>query len=89
MTDDEKKIQLAIAVSSAVQDTCIKLKIQPYDAVEVMAKAMMILAFSSSREGREADVVLDIVGMIWELGTDMIKRKRGEESDESSVQRNH
>lgn len=89
MTDDKKKIQLAIAVSSAVQDTCIKLKIQPYDAVEVMAKAMMILAFSSSREGREADVVLDIVGMIWELGTDMIKRKRGEESDESSVQRNH
>lgn len=89
MTDDKKKIQLAIAVSSAVQDTCIKLKIQPYDAVEVMAKAMMILAFSSSREGREADVVLDIVGMIWELGTDMTEAKRGEGDNASSVQRNH
>lgn len=89
MTDDEKKIQLAMAVSSLVQDTCIKLKIQPHDAVEVLAKTLMVLAITSSREGREADVVLDVVGLIWELGTDMIERKRGEGDNASSVQRNH
>jgi hypothetical protein len=85
MTDDEKKIQLAITVSSAVQDTCIKLKIPPYDAIEVMAKTMMVLAITSAKGGREADVVLDVIGMIWEVGTDMIDRKREEDGDESSV----
>ena len=89
MTDDEKKIELAMKVSSLVSKTCIKHKIVPYEAIEVMAKTMMVLAITSAREGREADVVLDVVGLVWELGTDMIEKKRGEEDDESSVQRSH
>ena len=89
MTDDEKKMELALAVSSAVQDTCVRLKIEPYDAVEVMAKVLMVLAITSAKGGREADVVLDVIGMIWELGTDMIEAKRGEGDDESSMQRSH
>jgi len=89
MTEDEKKIELAMRVSSLVRNTCIKLKIQPYDAIEVMAKTMMVLAITSAKAGREADVVLDVIGMIWEVGTDMIDRKREEDGDESSVQRSH
>jgi hypothetical protein len=89
MTDDEKKMELAVQVSSLVSDTCIKLKIAPYDAILVLAKTMMILAITSARGGREADVVLDVVGMIWEVGTNMIDRKREEDGDESSVQRSH
>jgi len=89
MTDDEKKIELAVQVSSTVSDTCIKHKILPYDAIEVMAKTMMVLAITSAKAGREADVVLDVIGMIWEVGTDMIDRKREEDGDESSVQRSH
>jgi hypothetical protein len=89
MTEDEKKIELAMRVSSLVRNTCIKLKIQPYDAIEVMAKTMMVLAITSAKSGREADVVLDVIGMIWEVGTDMIDRKREEDGDESSVQRSH
>lgn len=89
MTDDEKKTELAIQVSSLVSDTCIKLKIAPYDAILVLAKTMMILAITSAKSGREADVVLDVVGMIWEVGTNMIDRKREEDGDESSVQRSH
>ena len=89
MTDDENKMELAIQVSSLVSKTCIELKIQPYDAIEVIAKTMMILAITSSKAGREADVVLDVIGMIWEVGTDMIDRKREEDDDESSVQRSH
>jgi hypothetical protein len=89
MTDGEKEIQLAMAVSSLVHDTCIRLKIEPYDAVKVLATNLMVLAITSARGGREAYVALDIVGIIWELGTDIIDRKRREEDDESSVQRNH
>lgn len=89
MTDDEKKIELALGISSLVSKTCIKHNIAPYEAIEVMAKTMMVLAITSARDGREADVVLDILAMIWELGTDMIEKKRGEEDDESSVQRSH
>jgi hypothetical protein len=89
MTDNEKKIELAMRVSSLVSKTCIELKIQPYDAIEVMVKTMMALAITSARDGREADVVLDVVGLIWEVGTDIIEAKRGEDDDESSVQRSH
>jgi hypothetical protein len=89
MTDDEKKMELAMKVSTLVSKTCIKHKIQPTDAILVLAKTMMILAITSARGGREADVVLDVVGMIWEVGTNMIEKKREEEDDESSVQRSH
>ena len=89
MTDDEKKMELALGISSLVSKTCIKHKIAPYEAIEVMAKTMMVLAITSARGGREADVVLDILAMVWELGTDMIAKKRGEGDDESSVQRSH
>jgi hypothetical protein len=89
MTDDEKKKELAIQVSSIVSETCMKLKISPYDAVEVMASTMMVLAISCARDGREADVVLDVISMVKGFGTDMIDHKRGEEDDESSVQRSH
>jgi hypothetical protein len=89
MTDDEKKIELAMRVSSLVPKTCIELKIQPYDAIEVLSNTMVLLAISCAKDGREADVVLDVIGMIWEVGTDMIDRKREEDGDESSVQRSH
>lgn len=85
MTDDEKKIELAMRVYSLVPKACIELKIQPYDAVEVIAKTMMVLAITSAKAGHEADVVLDVIGLISEVGTDMIIRKREEDGDESSV----
>jgi hypothetical protein len=89
MTDDEKKIELALGISSLVSKTCIKHKIAPYDAIEVIGKTMMALAITSAKAGREADVVLDVIGMIWEVATDMIEKKREEDGDESSVQRSH
>jgi len=89
MTDDEKKMELAMKVSTLVSKTCIHLEISTYDAIEVLAKSMTVLAITSAKDGREADVVLDILAMIWELGTDMIEKKRGEGDDESSVQRSH
>jgi hypothetical protein len=89
MTDDEKKMELAMKVSTLVSKTCIHLEISPYDAIEVLAKSMTVLAITSAKDGREADVVLDILAMVWELGTDMIEKKRGEGDDESSVQRSH
>jgi hypothetical protein len=89
MTDDEKKMELAMKVSTLVSKTCIHLEILPYDAIEVLAKSMTVLAITSAKDGREADVMLDVLAMVWELGTDMIAKKRGEGDDESSVQRSH
>jgi len=89
MTDDEKKTELAMKVSMLVTKTCLNLEIEPYDAIEVLAKVMTILAVTSAKEGREADVVLDVIGMIWEIATEVIEEKRGEDDDESSVQRSH
>jgi|GEM_PF-3603631 len=89
MTDAEKKQKLSREISLLVADTCIKLEIFPYDAIEVMVKNIMILAISSAKEGREADVVLDVISMVKDFGTDMIERKRGEGDYESSVQRSH
>lgn len=89
MTDDEKKTELAMKVSMLVTKTCLNLEIEPYDAIEVLAKVMTILAVTSAKEGREADVMLDVFAMIWEVATEVIEAKRGEDDDESSVQRSH
>lgn len=89
MTDDEKKDELTMKVSMLVTKTCLNLEIAPYDAVEVLARVMTILAITSAKEGREADLMLDVFAMIWEIATDVIEQKRGEEDDESSVQRSH
>jgi hypothetical protein len=50
---------------------------------------MTILAVTSAKEGREADVMLDVFAMIWEVATEVIEEKRGEDDDESSMQRSH
>ena len=89
MTDDEKKTELATKVSMLVTKMCLNLEIEPYDAIEVLAKVMTILAVTSAKEGREADVMLDVFAMIWEVATEVIEAKRGEDDDESSVQRSH
>ena len=89
MTDDEKKTELAMKVSMLVTKTCLNLEIEPYDAIEVLAKVMTILAVTSAKEGREADVMLDVFAMIWEVATEVIEAKRGEDDDESSVKRSH
>jgi hypothetical protein len=89
MTDDEKKIELAMKVSTLVSKTCIHLEISPYDAIQVLARVMTILAVTSAKEGREADLMLDVFAMIWEIATDVIEHKREEDDDESSVQRSH
>jgi len=89
MTDDEKKTELAMKVSMLVTKTCLNLEIEPYDAIEVLAKVMTILAVTSAKEGREADVMLDVFAMIWEVATEVIEEKRGEDDDESSMQRSH
>lgn len=89
MTDDEKKTELAMRVSMLVTKTCLNLEIEPYDAIEVLAKVMTILAVTSAKEGREADVMLDVFAMIWEVATKVIEEKRGEDDDESSMQRSH
>lgn len=89
MTDDEKKMELAMKVSTLVSKTCIHLEISPYDAIEVLAKSMTVLAITSAKDGREADVMLDVLAMIWEIATEVIGKKRGEGDDESSVQRSH
>jgi hypothetical protein len=89
MTDDEKKIELAMKVSTLVSKTCIHLEISPYDAIQVLARVMTILAVTSAKEGREADLMLDVFAMIWEIATDVIEHKREEDNDESSVQRSH
>ena len=89
MTDDEKKDELTMKVSMLVTKTCLNLEIAPYDAVEVLARVITILAVTSAKEGREADLMLDVFAMIWEIATDVIEHKREEEDDESSVQRSH
>jgi hypothetical protein len=89
MTDDEKKMELAMKVSTLVSKTCIHLEISPYDAIEVLAKSMTVLAITSAKDGREADVMLDVLAMVWQIATDVIGKKRGEDGDESSVQRSH
>jgi len=89
MTDDEKKTELTMKVSMLVTKTCLNLELAPYDAIEVLARVMTILAVTSAKEGREADVMLDVFAMIWEVATEVIEAKRGEDDDESSVQRSH
>ena len=89
MTDDEKKMELAMKVSTLVSKTCIHMEISPYDAIEVLAKSMTVLAISSAKDGREADVMLDVLAMVWQIAIDVIAKKRGEDGDESSVQRSH
>jgi hypothetical protein len=89
MTDDEKKMELAMKVSTLVSKTCIHMEISPYDAIEVLAKSMTVLAITSAKDGREADVMLDVLAMVWQIATDVIGKKRGEDGDESSVQRSH
>jgi hypothetical protein len=89
MTDDEKKTELAMKVSMLVTKTCLNLELAPYDAIGVLARVMTILAVTSAKEGREADVMLDVFAMIWEIATEVIEAKRGEDDDESSMQRSH
>lgn len=89
MTDDEKKTELAMKVSMLVTKTCLSIEIAPYDVIEVLAKVMTILAVTSAKEGREADVMLDVFAMIWEIAAEIIEEKRGEGDDESSMQRSH
>lgn len=89
MTDDEKKTELAMKLSMLVTKTCLNLEIAPYDAVEELARVMTILAITSAKEGREADLMLDVFAMISEIAIDVIEQKRGEEDDESSMQRSH
>jgi hypothetical protein len=89
MTDDEKKTELAMKVSMLVTKTCLNLELAPYDAIEVLARVMTILAVTSAKEGREADLMLDVFAMIWEIAIDVIEHKREEDDDESSVQRSH
>jgi len=89
MTDGEKKQKLSKEISLLVANTCIKLEILPYDAIEVMVKNMMILAIASAKEGREANVILDVIALVQEFGMGIIEHKCGEGDDESSVQRSH
>jgi hypothetical protein len=89
MTDEEKSVELALRISKLVSSTCIDLKIQPYDAVEVMVKSVMVLSLMAAKDGRKPDVVLDVIGMVWEVGTQMIDAEREGENHESSMQRRH
>lgn len=89
MTDEEKSAELALRISKVVSSTCIDLEIQPYDAVEVMVKSVMLLSLVAAKDGRKPDVVLDVIGMVWEVGTQMIDAEREGENHESSMQRRH
>ena len=89
MTDDEKKTELAMKVSMLVTKTCLNLELAPYDAVEVMVKSVMVLSLMAAKDGRKPDVVLDVIGMVWEVGTQMIDAEREGEHHESSMQRSH
>ena len=89
MTYGEKKQKLSREISLLVANTCIKLEISPYDAIEVLVQNMMILAISCAREGREANVILDVIALVQEFGMGIIEHKHGEGDDESSVQRSH
>jgi hypothetical protein len=62
-------------------------QIETGDMVQAATVALAMVAMQCSMEGHEADVILDVIGMLQEAGVQMIESKR-EHSDESdSVQR--
>lgn len=57
------------------------------DMVQSATAALAMVAMQCAKEGHEADVILDILGMLQEAGVQFIEVKRGNVDESDSVQR--
>lgn len=85
MTDEMKAFCTKVAAFIMMEGE--KAELDTGDMVQSATAALAMVTLQCAREGHEADVILDVIGMLQEAGVQFIEAKR-EHSDESdSVQR--
>jgi hypothetical protein len=85
MTDEMKLFCTKVAAFIMMEGEAAQL--ETGDMVQAATAALAMVSLQCAMEGHEADVILDVIGMLQDAGVQMIESKR-EHSDESdSVQR--
>ena len=85
MTDEMKAFCTKVAAFIMMEGE--KAKLETGDMVQCAVAALAMVSLQCAREGHEADVILDIIGMLQEAGVQFIESKRGYTDESDSVQR--
>jgi hypothetical protein len=85
MTEEMKLFCAKVATFIVAEGERADLEVE--DMVQGATAALVMVALQCAKEGHEADVILDVIGMLQEAGVQFIEVKRGNFDESDSVQR--
>jgi hypothetical protein len=85
---DEKMEEFCQLICNFILIEADKYALDSEELMRAVSATVASLALDCAVDGHEADVLLEVIGMVQEVGVELIDMKRGGE-DESSVQRHN
>lgn len=83
MTDEMKLFCAKVAAFIMAEDDAAQLETE--DIIQSAVAALAMVALQCAREGHEADVILNVIGMLQEAGVQFIEAKRRSADESGSV----